>query len=352
MSAKTVDISGLKIGGHNPVRVESMLKTALCDVDACFEETEKLRAAGCELARVAFPDMSVAENFKALVLRSKLRLMADIHFNHKFALFALDAGCPAIRINPGNISDPKAVPEIVAAARTNGAVIRIGANGGSLNDGQMAEANGDRSVALANAVEEQLKLLVEQNFDNIIISAKSSNVQENLRANSILSQRWQFPMHIGITEAGSGVSGIVKGAAGIGAMLLQGIGDTIRVSLTADPVEEIKTGYAILNALGIRQRGYNLVSCPTCGRRRIDVQKLAAQVETMLPDDLPNGITIAVMGCEVNGPREAANADIGVAGTPSGFVMFTHGKHFCNATVEEFENKFKQLLNTVQGELK
>ena len=345
MSTKTVDINGLKIGGGYPVRVESMLKTRLSDTDACFEETERLREAGCELARVAFPSMEIAENFRELIKRSKLRLMADIHFNHKFALSAIDSGCPSIRINPGNMNSETAVPEIVKAAKVNGTVIRIGANGGSLNTKQLAAAGGDRALALVSAVEEQIRLLLDNNFDNIIISAKSSNVQENIRANSILARRWNFPQHIGITEAGGGVSGVVKGSVGIGAMLLQGIGDTIRVSLTNDPVDEVKTGYYILNAVGIRKHGYNLVSCPTCGRRRIDVMSLSERVQKLLPDDLPDGTNVAVMGCEVNGPREAANADIGIAGTPSGFVMFIHGKTFCNATTEEFENKLAELVS-------
>ena len=351
MSAKVVDVNGLKIGGNNPVRVESMLTARLSDPDACFEETERLREAGCELARVAFPSMDTAKQFRELVSRSKLRLMADIHFNHKFALSALDSGCPSVRINPGNMSSPQAVPEIVSAAKANGAVIRIGANGGSLNASQLAAANGDRALALVSAVEEQLRLLLDNNFDNVIISAKSSSVQESVRANTILAQRWNFPQHIGITEAGFGISGIVKGSVGIGAMLLQGIGDTIRVSLTADPVEEVKTGYSILNAAGIRKRGYNLVSCPTCGRRRIDVITLAEKVRALLPDDLPDGTTVAVMGCEVNGPREAANADLGIAGTPSGFVMFRHGTLFCNASAGEFEEKLFELVKSFKEEM-
>ncbi|MEG1823860.1 MAG: (E)-4-hydroxy-3-methylbut-2-enyl-diphosphate synthase [Cloacibacillus sp.] len=336
-SKNSVTIGGLTIGGGAPVRVESMLKTRLTDVAACVEETERLLLCGCELARVALPDASLAENFAALVSASRLPLMADIHFDHRLALAALAAGCRAIRINPGNISSAAGVAEVVAAAKDTGSVIRIGANGGSLNNAQLAKTGGDRGAALVLAVEEQLSILTAHKFEQVIISAKSSSVAETTRANYILSQHWPFALHIGITEAGCGNAGVVKGSSGIALMLAQGIGDTIRVSLTEPGEEEVKTGYSILAALSLRTIGWTLVSCPTCGRRRIEVASLVERLRALIPERSNNGMTIAVMGCEVNGPKEAASADFGIAGSPEGFIVFKKGSPLCRGKIEDFE---------------
>ena len=344
-SVKAVSAAGVKIGGGAPVRVESMLKSRLTDVSSCISETEALLSSGCELARVALPEAALAAPFAELVKQSRLPLMADIHFDYRLALAALEAGCRAIRINPGNMNSVQGVREAVAAASAAGAVIRIGANGGSLSNIQLEKTNGDRGAALVLAVEEQLAILTGQGFENIIISAKSSNIAETVRANSILAQRWPFPLHIGITEAGCGLYGTVKGAVGIGTMLSQGIGDTIRVSLTQPGVEEVETGYAILAALGLRTRGWQLVSCPTCGRRRIEVASLVERLRRLIPSASLNGTTIAVMGCEVNGPREAANADIGIACSPEGFIVFKKGNFVCNGLMEDFEKVVSRELN-------
>ncbi len=336
-SKKCVSIEGLKIGGGAPVRVESMLKTRLTDVEGCAAETAALAAAGCELARVALPDESLAAPFSALIKKSALPLMADIHFDHRLALAALESGCRAIRINPGNMSGSAGLAKVVAAAKDRGAAIRIGANGGSLNNAHLEKTGGDRGAALVLAVEEQLKLLTENKFTEIIISAKSSSVGETVRANAILAARHPYPLHIGITEAGCGNSGIVKGAVGIGLMLAQGIGDTIRVSLTAPGVEEVETGYNILRALGLRSRGWQLVSCPTCGRRRIEVAELVKKLRAIIPPAANSGMTIAVMGCEVNGPKEASGADFGIAGSPNGFIVFKKGAFVCQGEMKDFE---------------
>lgn len=343
-SILSVDVNGLKIGGGAPVRVESMLKTRLSDIEASVNETERLRECGCELARVALPDDSLAGDFKELVSRSAVPLMADIHFNHKLALAALNAGCRAVRINPGNISSAEGVAEVVAAAKDTGAVIRIGANGGSLNTKQLEKTGGDRGAALVLAVEEQLSVLEKHSFQNIILSAKSSSVSETVRANFILSQRWQYPLHIGITEAGCGNSGVVKGAAGISLMLAQGIGDTIRVSLTDDCAREIETGYNILSALGLRSRGWELISCPTCGRRRIEVAELVKRLMDIVPAGSHTGMKIAVMGCEVNGPKEASGADLGIAGSPDGFIVFKKGVFLCHGKMADFEEVIRKEL--------
>lgn len=346
-SRKSVTINGIKIGGGAQVRVESMLKTPLSNLDGCRADAEALKAEGCELARVSLPDLALAGNLAALVKSTSLTLMADIHFNHKLALAAIEAGCRAIRINPGNMSGAEGIREIVSAAKASDVVIRIGANGGSLNNNQIEAAQGDRASALAAAVEEQLRILTDAGFSNLILSAKSSSVPETIKANFMLAQKYPFPFHIGITEAGGGLSGVVKGAVGIGGMLLQGIGDTIRVSLTAPGPEEVKVGYDILKSLEIRRKGYNFISCPTCGRRRIDVAALSERVKALLPKDIKDGITIAVMGCEVNGPREAAGADLGIAGTPDGFVLFRKGHPLFSGPLEMLPDEFKKALDTL-----
>ncbi|MCE5201402.1 MAG: (E)-4-hydroxy-3-methylbut-2-enyl-diphosphate synthase [Synergistaceae bacterium] len=346
-SRKIINIDGLVIGGISPVRVESMLKTPLSDLPGCISEIEELDKEGCELARVSLPDLSLCDNFKKLIKTAHITLMADIHFNHRLALAALDAGCRSIRINPGNMDSHTRTLDVIKAAQYNGAVIRIGANGGSLNNRQIKEAGGDRAAALVLAVDEQIRVLLDNDFDKIIISAKSSSVPETLLANTILSGKYPFPIHIGITEAGGGLSGVVKGSAGITLLLAQGIGDTMRVSLTAPGTDEVKVGYHILRALGIRQRGYNLISCPTCGRKRVDVAELSQIVSKLLPEGIKDGLTIAIMGCEVNGPREAAGADLGIAGTPDGFVMFRRGRPVYTGSMENMRAELLKILDTL-----
>ena len=344
---RTVSIDGLKIGGNNPVRVESMLKAPLSDLKACLKETEDLATSGCELVRVAFPDISLAGNLKKIIELSSLKIMADIHFNYILAVKALELGCRSIRINPGNMSNATGIKEIVETAKDTNSVIRIGANAGSLSNSQIKEAKGDRSIALFNAVEKQLATLLEYNFHDIILSAKSTDVLDTIRANELLSQKYAYPIHIGITEAGEAYSGIIKSAVGIGILLSQGIGDTLRVSLTEPPVKEVECAYHILRTLHIRKRGYNFISCPTCGRKRIDVKKLIRLVQKNLPENLPDGTTIAIMGCEVNGPREASDADIGIAGTPEGFLLFRKGEHICSETIDKLPEILKKIISEI-----
>lgn len=343
-SRRSVNIAGLMIGGSAPVRVESMLKTSLADMPGCLTELDELVLHGCELVRVSLPEARFGSNLKRLVERSPVPLMADIHFNYKLALKALEAGCPSIRINPGNMSGGVGLSEVLVAAVERCAVVRIGANGGSLSNGQLTATRGDIAAALAAAVEEQVSLLRDNGFEDIIISAKSSDVLETVRANTLLAQKYDYPLHIGITEAGPGLSGAVKGAAGISLMLAQGIGDTIRVSLTAPGIDEVKTGYHILRSLRLRGRGVNLISCPTCGRKRVDVIGLVQMVEKLLPQDLPEDFSVAVMGCEVNGPKEAAGADLGIAGAADGLIIFRKGKPFANGTLETLPELLKAAL--------
>lgn len=343
-SRRSVTIGDITIGGGAPIRVESMLKTRLDDPGACVAQLEALKAAGCELVRIAYPDLEHSDQLREVVRRSPLPIMADIHFNHKFALSAIDCGCRSIRINPGNMSGSAGLDEVVRAARDNSVVIRIGANGGSLSNEQVKSANGDRAVALEAAVEEQLRALTDLGFEQVIVSAKSSSVPETVRANSMLASRIDLPFHIGITEAGPGVSGTVKGSVGIGMMLSQGIGDTVRVSLTGDPVGEVEVAYDILRSLELRMRGVDLISCPGCGRRRVDIFSLVERVKKMLPPDIPDGTSVAVMGCEVNGPREASHADVGVAGTSNGFVIFKKGEAVASGTPDELETALAKMF--------
>lgn len=321
---RSVQIGALRIGGGAPVRVESMLKVPLSNREACAAQCASLLRVGCEMARVALPRPELAPDLKWLVSNTDLTLMADIHFDPTLAVLAMEAGCRAIRINPGNMPLNR-LNDVIRTAQTLGVTIRIGANGGSVSGRQLEAAGGDRAAALCIAVREQAELLLGAGFEDLILSAKSSSVPECVRANVLIAREYpDFPFHVGLTEAGPGDGGIVKGAAGISALLAQGIGDTIRVSLTDAPEREVRVGYEILKALELRTRGVNLISCPTCGRRRADVMELTKLIEPMLAS-LPDGTTVAVMGCEVNGPKEARHAQMGIAGTPSGAVLFREG---------------------------
>ncbi|MCL1940750.1 MAG: flavodoxin-dependent (E)-4-hydroxy-3-methylbut-2-enyl-diphosphate synthase [Synergistaceae bacterium] len=340
-----VTIQGLKIGGNSPVRVESMLKVPLTDIEGCVSQCERLLKAGCEMARVALPDSELAPALKNLIGKTSLRLMADIHFDPDIAIAAMENGCSSVRINPGNMSTLK-LAEMISRAKDSDATIRIGANGGSLGNSHMQKANGDRALALFYAVAEQAEILISNGFDkNIILSAKSSNVPETVRANSLIANKYDYPIHIGITEAGFGAEGIVKGAVGIGLMLARGIGDTLRVSLTDEPEQEVRAGYAILNALGIRRGGIDIISCPTCGRRRMEVKEIIKLIEPLIAE-IPEGAisNLAVMGCEVNGPREAKHADFGIAGTPNGAVIFKKGEVIGSFPIQELPDVVRKLL--------
>ena len=326
----------MTIGGDAPVRVESMLKVSLDKHEEILAQCERLMACGCEMARAALPDSKFAPDLKYLVANTKLTIMADIHFDPALAILAMEAGCRAIRINPGNMPLNR-LNDVITTAKALGVVIRIGANGGSLSLNQLNEAKGDRAEALYIAVREQAELLLGQGFENLILSAKSSSVPECVRANELIARHYpDFPMHIGLTEAGPGDGGIVKGTACISNLLLKGIGDTLRVSLTDEPEREVRVGYEILKALELRTRGVNLISCPTCGRRRADVMKLVKVVEPLLKN-LPDGVSVAVMGCEVNGPKEARHAKYGIAGTPGGAVLFREGQSVGEYKFEELE---------------
>ena len=342
-SKRQVNINGLTIGGDAPVRVESMLKISLDKREECTKQCERLIVSGCEMARVALPDKKYADDLRHLVESASLTLMADIHFDPALALLAMEAGCKAIRINPGNMPLDR-LHDVIMTAKSLGVVIRIGANGGSISQAQLAQAEGDRAKGLFLAVCEQAELLLRNDFTNMILSAKSSSVPECIRANELIAEKYpEFPMHIGLTEAGPGDGGVVKGSACISALLMKGIGDTLRVSLTDEPEREVRVGYEILKALELRVRGVNLISCPTCGRRRADVMRLVKIVEPLLAT-LPDGTSVAVMGCEVNGPKEARHAQFGIAGTPGGAVLFREGKPAGEYSFSELEGVLPDFL--------
>ncbi|MBQ6002591.1 MAG: (E)-4-hydroxy-3-methylbut-2-enyl-diphosphate synthase [Synergistaceae bacterium] len=342
-SKRQVNINGLTIGGKSPVRVESMLKVSLDKREECTAQCERLIKSGCEMARAALPDAKFAPDLKALVESTRLVIMADIHFDPALAILAIESGCKAIRINPGNMPLNR-LNDVTSCAKSAGVVIRIGANGGSVSQSQLDAAKGDRAEALFIAVREQAELLLSHGFEDVILSAKSSSVPECVRANELIAREYpDFPMHIGLTEAGPGDGGVVKGTACISALLMRGIGDTLRVSLTDEPEREVRVGYEILKALEIRTRGVNLIPCPTCGRRRADVMRLVKIVEPMLAG-LPDGVSVAVMGCEVNGPKEARHAQFGIAGTPGGAVLFREGKSCGEYPFDELEKVLPEFL--------
>ena len=344
-SKRQVNIGGLTIGGDAPVRVESMLKVSLDKREECSAQCERLISAGCEMARAALPDKKFADDLKHLVSNTSLIIMADIHFDPALAILAMEAGCRAIRINPGNMPINR-LNDVITTAKKLGVVIRIGANGGSISQAQLEQAEGDRAKGLFLAVCEQAELLLRNDFTNLILSAKSSSVPECIRANELIAERYpDFPMHIGLTEAGPGDGGVVKGSACISGLLMRGIGDTLRVSLTDEPEREVRVGYEILKALELRTRGVNLISCPTCGRRRADVMRLVKIVEPLLAN-LPDGTSVAVMGCEVNGPKEARHAQYGIAGTPGGAVLFREGKPAGEYSFNELERVLPEFLKS------
>lgn len=327
MRNKALVIGSISIGGNSPVRVESMLKTPLEDLDGSLSQLRSLDASGCEMVRVAFPSLLEKHNLASLLKESPVEIMADIHFDPALAEAAIVAGCRSIRINPGNMGSTDRLDRLIDLAKDRGVAIRIGANSGSVSPRQVKDAGGSRSAGLALAVEEQLRALEDRGFEDVILSAKSTDVTETVEANKILHSKYgnRYPFHIGITESGSGVAGIVKSSVGLGILLSLGIGDTVRVSLSDRPENEVLAGFEILKSLGLRQRGPEIISCPTCGRKKLDVVAILPEIRPLL-EGLPDGFKVAIMGCEVNGPQEARHADVGVAGSLSEAVFFKKGE--------------------------
>jgi (E)-4-hydroxy-3-methylbut-2-enyl-diphosphate synthase len=302
-----------------------MTNTDTRDVEATVRQIVRLQAAGCEIVRLAVPDEKAAAAFKEIKNRVHAPLIADIHFDHRLALSALKAGADGLRINPGNIGGRRAIEKVIREARTRNVPIRIGVNAGSLQKEILKRHGHPTPEAMVESAMEHIRLFQDLGFDRIKISLKSSNVLSTIKAYELLSHQVDYPLHLGVTEAGTLLSGTVKNALGIGMLLFKGIGDTLRVSLSADPVEEVKVGYEILRALNLRQRGPEIISCPTCGRCEIDLFSLVDEVETALAG-ITSSPRVAIMGCVVNGPGEAREADVGIAGGRHQGVLFRKGQ--------------------------
>ncbi|MCK8823510.1 flavodoxin-dependent (E)-4-hydroxy-3-methylbut-2-enyl-diphosphate synthase [Fuchsiella alkaliacetigena] len=324
-SSKQVSIGGVKIGGQAPISVQSMTNTDTRDIEATVKQIHSLEEVGCELVRVAIPDLEAANQVAEIKSRIGIPLIADIHFNYKLALRVLELGIDALRINPGNIGSEERVKQIAEAAKEQQAPIRIGVNAGSLEKELLAKYGSPTAEAMVESALKQLRVLEKYGFEEIIISLKASEVLMTKQAYSLIAQKVDYPLHLGITEAGPKWAGTIKSAVGLGSILAEGLGDTIRVSLTGDPVEEVRVGYEILKVLDLRQRGPEIISCPTCGRCEIDLIETAQQVEKAIRD-LEINLKVAIMGCVVNGPGEAREADIGIAGGKNVGLLFKDGE--------------------------
>ena len=322
---KVVQIGNCKIGGGNPVAIQSMTNTKTEDVEATVAQILALEAAGCDIIRCAVPTMEAAEALTEIKKRIHIPLVADIHFDYRLAIAAIEHGADKIRINPGNIGSRERVQAVVDEAKERQIPIRVGVNSGSLEKDLVEKYHGVTAEGIVESALDKVKMIEDMGYDNLVISIKSSDVMMCVKAHELIAEKTDHPLHVGITEAGTIISGNIKSAIGLGLILHQGIGDTIRVSLTGDPLEEIKSAKLILKTLGLRKGGIEVVSCPTCGRTRIDLIGLANQVENMVAD-IPLDIKVAVMGCVVNGPGEAKEADIGIAGGIGEGLIIKHGE--------------------------
>lgn len=322
---KVVKIGDRIIGGKNPILIQSMTNTKTEDVKATVEQINRLAAAGCDIIRCAVPTMEAAEALTEIKKQIAIPLVADIHFDYRLAIVAMEHGADKIRINPGNIGSKERVQAVVDVAKERNIPIRVGVNSGSLEKDLVEKYHGVTAEGIVESALDKVHLIEDMGYDNLVISIKSSDVMMCVKAHELIAEQTNHPLHVGITEAGTIISGNIKSSIGLGLILNQGIGDTIRVSLTGDPLEEIKSAKLILRTLGLRKGGIEVVSCPTCGRTRINLIELANQVENMVAD-IPLDIKVAVMGCVVNGPGEAKEADIGIAGGVGEGLIIKHGQ--------------------------
>ena len=340
---KVVQIGNCKIGGGNPIAIQSMTNTKTEDVEATVAQILALEAAGCDIIRCAVPTMEAAEALTEIKKRIHIPLVADIHFDYRLAIAAIEHGADKIRINPGNIGDVSRVREVVEKAKEYNVPIRVGVNSGSLEKHLVEKYGGVTAEGIVESALDKVRMIEEMGYDNLVVSIKSSDVMMCVKAHELIAEQCPYPLHVGITESGTILSGNIKSSVGLGIILYEGIGDTIRVSLTGEPLEEIKSAKLILKTLGLRKGGIEVVSCPTCGRTKIDLIGLANQVENMVAD-IPLDIKVAVMGCVVNGPGEAKEADIGIAGGIGEGLLIKKGEIVKKVKEEE-------LLDTLRNEL-
>ena len=340
---REVKIKDRIIGGTHPIAIQSMTNTKTEDVKATVEQIHELTEAGCEIIRVAVPTMEAAKALAEIKKQISIPLVADIHFDYKLALAAIENGADKIRINPGNIGAKERIQTVVDAAKERGIPIRVGVNSGSLEKNLIEKYHGVTAQGLVESALDQVKLIEDMGYQNLVISIKSSDVMMCVKAHEIIATKTDYPLHVGITESGTLISGNIKSSIGLSLILNQGIGDTIRVSLTGDPVEEIRSAKLILRTLGIRKGGIEVVSCPTCGRTQIDLIHLANQVEKLV-SNYPLDIKVAVMGCVVNGPGEAKEADLGIAGGIGEGLIIRHGEVLRKVKEEELLDELRYEL--------
>ena len=341
--SKVVQIGNRVIGGGNPILIQSMTNTKTENVSATVDQINRLAAAGCDIIRCAVPTMEAAIALKEIKKQVSIPVVADIHFDYRLAIAAMENGADKIRINPGNIGNAKRVKAVVNVAKEHNIPIRVGVNSGSLEKNLVEKYHGVTAEGIVESALDKVKLIEDMGYDNLVISIKSSDVMMCVKAHELIAKETEHPLHVGITESGTIISGNIKSSIGLGLILHQGIGDTIRVSLTGDPLEEIKSAKLILRTLGLRKGGIEVVSCPTCGRTQIDLIGLANKVENMVAE-IPLDIKVAVMGCVVNGPGEAKEADIGIAGGIGEGLLIKHGEIIKKVPESE-------LLETLRNEL-
>ncbi|WMJ88040.1 flavodoxin-dependent (E)-4-hydroxy-3-methylbut-2-enyl-diphosphate synthase [Anaerocolumna sp. MB42-C2] len=347
-NTKLIQIGNKVIGGGNPILIQSMTNTKTEDVQATVKQILELEAAGCEIIRSAVPTMEAAKAFREIKKQIHIPLVADIHFDYRLAIAAMENGADKIRINPGNIGTNDKLKAVIDTAKERNIPIRVGVNSGSLEKELVSKYRGVTAEGLVESALDKVHIIEDLGYDNLVISIKSSDVLMCIKAHELIAEQTVYPLHVGITEAGTVIAGNIKSAVGLGIMLYEGIGDTIRVSLTGNPLEEVKAAKIILKTLGLRKGGVELVSCPTCGRTQIDLIKLASDVEDMI-QDIDLDIKVAVMGCAVNGPGEAKEADIGIAGGRGEGILIKKGEIIRKVPEQELLTALREELLKMQN---
>lgn len=347
-NTKIIQIGNKVIGGNNPILIQSMTNTKTEDVQATVKQILELEAAGCDIIRSAVPTMEAARAFSEIKKQIHIPIVADIHFDYRLAIAAIEHGADKIRINPGNIGSTDKLKAVVQAAKTRNIPIRVGVNSGSLEKELVQKYKGVTAEGLVESALDKVRIIEDLGYDNLVISIKSSDVLMCVKAHELIAKQTVYPLHVGITEAGTIIAGNIKSAVGLGIILYEGIGDTIRVSLTGSPLEEVKSARLILKTLGLKRGGVELVSCPTCGRTQIDLIKLAGEVENLI-QDIDLDIKVAVMGCAVNGPGEAKEADIGVAGGKGEGIIIKKGEIIRKVKEEELLSALREELLKMQS---